>query len=157
MTIALVTGAQRGIGKAIALELARRDFDVTALDYEVTAALRTVVDEIEALGRRSIALGADIGDIAGHGRILDDAERALGPLGCLVNNAGVPVLKRGDLLDVTPESYDRCLRINTRGTFFLTQAVAKRMVARPAAAGERRVIVTVTSCGVDGGLLISKF
>jgi NAD(P)-dependent dehydrogenase (short-subunit alcohol dehydrogenase family) len=145
VSIALVTGAQRGIGKAIALELARSGFDVAALDYQVTDELRGVVREIEALGRRSTALGADIADLSGHQRILDGAQSALGPLTCLVNNAGVSVLKRGDLLDVTPESYDRCLQINTRGTFFLTQAFARRMVGRPAQPGERRTIVTVTS------------
>ena len=59
-----------------------------------------------------------------HGRLLDQAEAALGALTTLVNNAGVSVLSRGDLLDVTAESYDRCLAINTRGTFFLTQAFA---------------------------------
>ena len=68
-----------------------------------------------------------IADLSGHQRMLDGAQSALGPLTCLVNNAGVSVLKRGDLLDVTPESYDRCLQINTRGTFFLTQAFARRM------------------------------
>ena len=145
MSVALVTGAQRGIGKAIALELARNGFDIAALDYHVTDELRGVVREIQALGRSSTALGADIGDISAHQRILDGAESALGPLTCLVNNAGVSVLKRGDLLDVTPESYDRCLQINTRGTFFLTQAFAKRLVARPAQPNERGTIVTITS------------
>jgi NAD(P)-dependent dehydrogenase (short-subunit alcohol dehydrogenase family) len=143
--VGLITGAQRGIGKAIALELARVGFDIAALDYDLSDELRGVAREIQALGRRSTALGADIGDISGHRRILDTAESALGPLTCLVNNAGVSVLKRGDLLDVTPESYDRCLQINTRGTFFLTQAFAKRLVARPAQPNERRTIVTITS------------
>jgi NAD(P)-dependent dehydrogenase (short-subunit alcohol dehydrogenase family) len=69
-------------------------------------------------GRRGRAIGADIGDIAGHQRTLDEAEATLGPLTCLVNNASVSVLERGDLLEVTPESYDRCLNINTRGPSF---------------------------------------
>jgi NAD(P)-dependent dehydrogenase (short-subunit alcohol dehydrogenase family) len=145
VSIALVTGAQRGIGKAIAIELARSGFDIAALDYQVTDALREVMREIESLGRRITALGADIGDISGHHRILDGAENALGPLTCLVNNAGVSVLKRGDLLEVTPESYDRCLHVNTRGTFFLTQAFARRLVERGAEPGMRRTIITITS------------
>ena len=82
---------------------------------------------------------ADIGDIAAHGQLLDEAEAALGPLTTLVNNAGVSVLSRGDLLDVTPESYDRCLAINTRGTFFLTQAFARRVLAdRPHGPSQHR-------------------
>lgn len=144
-SVALVTGAQRGIGAAIALELARSGFDVAALDLEVTDELRGVVRQIEALGRRSTALGADISDLSSHQRILDRAESALGPLACLVNNAGVSVLERGDLLEVSPESYDRCLTVNTRGTFFLTQAYARRLVERPAESGGRRTIVTITS------------
>jgi NAD(P)-dependent dehydrogenase (short-subunit alcohol dehydrogenase family) len=144
-SVALVTGAQRGIGAAIALALARSGFDVAALDVQVTDELRGVVRQIEALGRRGTALGADIADLSCHQRILDGAESALGPLTCLVNNAGVSVLRRGDLLEITPESYDRCLAVNTRGTFFLTQAFARRLVERPAEPGARRTIVTITS------------
>jgi NAD(P)-dependent dehydrogenase (short-subunit alcohol dehydrogenase family) len=86
----------------------------------------------------------DISDCAGHARLLDAAEAAIGPLTTLVNNAGVSVMNRGDLLDVTAESYDRCLAINTRGTFFLTQAFARRLLARPAPTGHRS-IVTISS------------
>jgi NAD(P)-dependent dehydrogenase (short-subunit alcohol dehydrogenase family) len=141
----LVTGAQRGIGKAIALELARRGFDVALLDREPSAALNASVEAVHSLGRRAIAIAADISDLASHERLLDETEAALGPITCLVNNAGVSVLRRGDLLEVTPESYDRCLDVNTRGTFFLTQAFARRLLARPAHGGEKRCIVTVTS------------
>lgn len=141
---ALVTGAQRGIGRAIALALARRGFDVALADIEKSEALLDVAAAVRALGRRALPIAADIARIDGHTILLDEAENALGPLQCLVNNAGVSVLSRGDLLDVTPESYDRCLQINTRGTFFLMQAFARRLVARPS--GEvPRSIVTITS------------
>ncbi|MFO1320125.1 MAG: 3-ketoacyl-ACP reductase [Burkholderiales bacterium] len=141
---ALVTGAQRGIGRATALALARRGFDLALVDLEITDALESVAGAVRACGRNALTLAADIGDIAQHGDCLDEAERGLGPIHCLVNNAGVSVLARGDLLDVTPESYDRCLDINTRGTFFLMQAFARRLVAQPA--GDRpRSIITITS------------
>jgi NAD(P)-dependent dehydrogenase (short-subunit alcohol dehydrogenase family) len=91
-----------------------------------------------------VAFAADLADLSAHERLLDDAERALGPLDCLVNNAGVSVLDRGDLLDVTPDAYDHCLNVNTRGTFFLTQAYARRQVRRPAGRAHRS-IVTITS------------
>jgi len=68
-----------------------------------------------------------------------------GTIECLVNNAGVSVMKRGDLLEVGAESYDRCFDINTRGTFFLTQAVARLMVAGQGAGEGTRSIVFVTS------------
>jgi NAD(P)-dependent dehydrogenase (short-subunit alcohol dehydrogenase family) len=140
---ALVTGGRRGIGRAIALALAEQGFDVAVADVVQSEELSAVAAEIRSLGRKSAAITADIGDIAAHGRLLDAAEGALGPLSSLVNNAGVSVLSRGDLLDVTPESYDRCLAINTRGTFFLTQAFARRVLAN--GAGGHRSIINVTS------------
>ena len=143
--IALVTGAGRGIGKAIALALAADGFDVAVNDLEISQGLITVRDEIIAVGRKSVAVAADIGDLAHHATILDEAEAALGPLTTLVNNAGVSVLSRGDLLDVTRESYDRCQNINTRGTFFLTQAFARRLLARPREPGIHHSIITISS------------
>jgi NAD(P)-dependent dehydrogenase (short-subunit alcohol dehydrogenase family) len=141
---ALVTGARRGIGKTIAMTLAAEGFDVAINDVVVSAELDAVAGEIAALGRKSVAVVGDISDAAGHTRMLDAAEAAIGPLTTLVNNAGVSVMSRGDLLEVTAESYDRCLDINTRGTFFLTQAFARRLLARPAPASHRS-IVTISS------------
>ncbi len=143
--IELVTGAGRGIGKAIALALAAGGFDVAVNDLELSQDLISVRDEIIALGRKSVAAAGDIGDLAHQSDILDATETALGPLTTLVNNAGVSVLTRGDLLDVTRESYDRCQAINTRGTFFLTQAFAKRLLSRPRMPGIHHSIVTVSS------------
>lgn len=137
---ALVTGAQRGIGRAIALRLAAAGLDVAVLDREKTAELEAVAASIRALGRRGVAIAGDLADIGRHGAALDEAEALLGSsLDCLVNNAGVSVLTRGDLLDVTPESFDRCIGTNTRGTFFLMQEFARRKSSK------RRVMVTVTS------------
>jgi NAD(P)-dependent dehydrogenase (short-subunit alcohol dehydrogenase family) len=140
---ALVTGGRRGIGKAIALALAEAGFDVAVADVVASDELSDVAAEIAARGRKSAAIVADIGDIASHGQWLDEAEAAVGPLSTLVNNAGVSVLSRGDLLDVTAESYDRCLAINTRGTFFLTQAFARRLLQNESTG--HRSIVTISS------------
>ena len=122
---AFVTGARRGIGRAIALALAGAGFDVAVNDVADSEELRKAAGEISALGVKAVAVVGDISDISSHEIMLDKAEAALGVLTTLVNNAGVSVQNRGDLLDVTPESYDRCLNVNTRGTFFLTQAFAK--------------------------------
>ena len=143
---ALVTGAARGIGRAIALALARAGYDVAVNDVAEGAELRATVAEIAALGVKSVALIGDISDVSSHGAMLDKAEAALGPLTTLVNNAGVSVQSRGDLLDVTAESYDRCLNVNTRGTFFLTQAFAKRL--KPSTS--HRSIVTISSANAIG-------
>jgi NAD(P)-dependent dehydrogenase (short-subunit alcohol dehydrogenase family) len=141
--VALVTGASRGIGRAIALELARNGFDLALNDVSTSEDLNAVVDEISASGARALAVPFDVSDLDAHRNALSQIEASLGPLTTLVNNAGVSVLSRGDLLDVTAESYDRCLAINTRGTFFLTQAFA-REVLKVRADGHRS-IVTVSS------------
>ena len=143
----LVTGARRGIGKAIALALAEADYDVAVTDVVADSDLRDVAKQISDMGMKSAAIEADISDINSHNRILDEAEAALGPLTTLVNNAGVSVISRGDLLDVTPESFDRCININTRGTFFLTQTFAKRLREVPSHC--HRSIVSVTSANAN--------
>jgi NAD(P)-dependent dehydrogenase (short-subunit alcohol dehydrogenase family) len=144
--VALVTGARRGIGKAIALELARAGYDVAVNDVAPSEELDAVVSGIEQLGGRALASIADLGDIRSHDAWLSEVEQALGPVDCLVNNAGVSVLSRGDLLAVTPESYDRCLNTNTRGTFFLMQAFSRRLLNQnTASASARRSIITITS------------
>jgi len=143
---ALVTGAARGIGRATARALAEAGYDVAVNDLEAGEALAETARLVEAAGGRAAAVPADSAAIEGHEALLDAAADGLGRLDCLVNNAGVSVLSRGDLLDVTPESYDRNLTINTRGPFFLTQAFARRLVAAgPAPDGPPRAIVTVTS------------
>jgi len=143
MGVAVVTGAQRGMGKAIALALAEEGFDVAAVDLELTPALKETVSEIQSKGVKSIALACDIADLSSHGTILDQTHQMLGPLTTLVNNAGVSVKTRGDLLDVSPDSFDHCLNINTRGTFFFTQAFARRV--RDTVTPCHRSIITITS------------
>ena len=143
---ALVTGARRGIGRAIALALAGGGFDVAVNDVTDSEELRATVGELSAHGVKSIAVIGDISDLAVHKAMFEKAETALGPLTTLVNNAGVSVKSRGDLLDVSPESYDRCLDVNTRGTFFLTQEFAKRL--QPSTS--HRSIVTISSANAIG-------
>ena len=143
---AFVTGARRGIGKAIALALAGAGYDVAVNDVADSAELRATTADISALGVKAVAVFGDISDIAAHAAMLERAETALGSLTTLVNNAGVSVQSRGDLLDVTPESYDRCLSVNTRGTFFLTQTFAKRL--KPSK--DHRSIVTISSANASG-------
>ena len=146
---ALVTGARGGIGRAIALALAGEGFDVAVNDMTMSEELRTAAVEIASKSVRAHAVIGDISDLAAHARLLDEAEAALGPLTCLVNNAGVSVMSRGDLLDVTPQSYDRCLDINTRGTFFLTQAFARRLLDRERDPARHHSIVTVSSANAS--------
>jgi NAD(P)-dependent dehydrogenase (short-subunit alcohol dehydrogenase family) len=147
MGVAIVTGAQRGMGKAIALALAADGFDVAVVDLELNPALKDVEASIRALGVKCVALACDIGKLDQHQAMLEAAEAALGPVTTLVNNAGVSVKSRGDLLDVTPENYDFVLNINTRGTFFLTQRFARRV--RDTVTPCHRSIITITSSNVS--------
>jgi 3-oxoacyl-[acyl-carrier protein] reductase len=142
---ALVTGAGRGIGRAIALGLAGAGFAVAVNDVADGPDLAATVAAVAALGARTGAVVADVADLDAHEAMLDAAERAVGPLTTLVNNAGVSVARRGDLLEVTPDSFDRCHRINTRGTFFLTQAFARRLLARHRPEDLHHSIVTISS------------
>ncbi len=143
--IALVTGARRGIGAGIAGALARAGFDLVLLDQVRDAAAESVLATIAGLGRRGHFITADIGDIEGRAALVQQAFDCLGPVDFLVNNAGVQVDRRGDLLDVEPASFDRVMDINLRGTFFLTQAVARQMLARTSAAPHPRSIITISS------------
>lgn len=125
--LALVTGARRGLGRAIAVALAARGFDLALNDLETGADLDETGRQVEGEGGKAVLLPGDIADLDIHQQLIAEAA-ASGPLNCLVNNAGVSVLERGDLLDASVESFDRCLTVNARATFFLTQAFAKHLL-----------------------------
>jgi NAD(P)-dependent dehydrogenase (short-subunit alcohol dehydrogenase family) len=142
--IALVTGGNRGIGRAAVLALAARGFDIAFSDLAETDDTARTRREAEARGARVGFAAGDIADLESHAAIVEAAYALAGRLDVLVNNAGVSVALRGDVLDVTPESFDRVLGVNLRGTFFLTQRAARRMLA-DAAPPYPRSIVTITS------------
>ena len=125
--VALVTGARRGLGRAIALALAGRGFDLALNDLEDSDDLRETARQVSETGAETITLPADIADLDSHQWLIDQAA-AFGPVTCLVNNAGVSVITRGDLLDAGVESFDRCITVNTRATFFLTQGFARHLL-----------------------------
>ena len=127
---ALVTGGGRGIGAAIAVALATAGFDVAIASGEREDEAGDTLARVRAAGARILYCEYDISRIEQHRGLLERIRRDLGDLYCLVNNAGVTSLRRGDLLDLTPESFDRTLGINLRGTYFLTQAIAKDMLER---------------------------
>jgi NAD(P)-dependent dehydrogenase (short-subunit alcohol dehydrogenase family) len=144
--IAFVTGARRGIGRGIAYALADAGFDVVVNDMLDDAATRETLEAIGAKGRRAAFVQGSIAELPAHAKLIQAAFSAFGTVDCLVNNAGIQVKVRGDLLDVTPESFDEILAVNLRGTFFLTQAVAKRMLAERRSPGDPpRSIVTISS------------
>lgn len=143
--VALVTGSSRGIGLGAACALAREGFAVALNGPADDAELAAALESVRALGAEAAAVPFDVTDLADHDAALARAEAALGPLTTLVNNAGVGVLKRGDPLEVSEESWDRCLAVNAKAMFFLTQAFAKRLLARERDPGLFHAIVNVTS------------
>lgn len=143
--VALVTGSSRGIGLAAAEALAREGFALAVNGPAEDDELKAAVARIAALGVPVVAAAFDVTDIGGHEAQLAKIEAALGPLTTLVNNAGVGVLKRGDLLEVSEASWDRCLTVNTKAMFFLSQAFARRLLSRERPAALFHSIVNVTS------------
>lgn len=149
--VAMVTGGRRGIGRGIVLAMAGAGFDIVVVDVQHDELAAETLAEIEKkTGRHAVFLAGDVADVERHPMLVDAAFRAFGNIDCLVNNAGVQVANRGDLLDVTVESYDRVMGVNLRGTFFLTQAVARRMVREKTRSDAvSRSIVTISSVNVD--------
>ncbi len=142
----IVTGAARGIGRGISLTLANAGYTVCAVGTRPCEDenVRKYLDELTAVSPDSFYLSGDISDRDDRLRIAEEAFANLGEVDALVNNAGVAPNVRNDILDMTEESFDRVTDINLRGTFFLTQAVAKRMIAQKPAEF-RRTIVFITS------------
>ncbi len=145
----LITGASRGIGLAAAIELAGSSFDVALNGPTDDEELDNAARKVAATGAKVVKIVADVADTASHDRMLDEAERKIGPLSALVNNAGVSVASRGDLLDVTEESYDRCMAINARAPFFLSQAFARRLISRDRDDGRFYCLINVTSSNAN--------
>jgi NAD(P)-dependent dehydrogenase (short-subunit alcohol dehydrogenase family) len=123
--VAIVTGGGRGIGREIALELARAGADVAVNHYEDAERAQATVAEIEALGVRAAAVAADVGDAAAVRRMMEEVTAGLGSPDILVNNAGVQTWT--PFLDVTEAEWDLVIRTNLKGCFLCTQAAARSM------------------------------
>jgi 3-oxoacyl-[acyl-carrier protein] reductase len=126
--VALVTGASRGIGRAIALALARRGADVAVNARRELEKAEDVADEIRALGRRSIVVGADVSVAEEVRRAVATVEQALGPIEVLVNNAGIARPLAVEHLSL--QDWDETLAVNLTSMFLVTQAVLPGMRAR---------------------------
>jgi 3-oxoacyl-[acyl-carrier protein] reductase len=149
--LALVTGASRGIGRAVAVELARLGFDVagnsrTFDPADKSAALFETQALVEAAGASFLPVAGDVGSVEDHARMVQIVLDRFGGIDLLVNNAGVAPENRLDLLETTEASFDRVMSINLRGPFFLTQRVARHMIGRRRQGTENRFgIIFITS------------
>jgi 3-oxoacyl-[acyl-carrier protein] reductase len=125
----LITGGRRGIGRAIAYAFAEKGHDLVVNDLAEDEAARETLAGIVARGARGAFVAGDIANIEAHEDLLRRSSAAFDGLDVLVNNAGIQVAKRGDMLEVTPASFDRLFAVNLRGPFFLTQALARLWLA----------------------------
>ncbi len=125
--VAIVTGTARGIGAAIAAKLGADGFEVAHLN-------RTP---------RANEFAFELGAIETHEAVVAEVIARYGRIDCLINNAGIASPKRGDFMDLEPQTFDTVMSVNLRGTVFFTQAVAKAMIA--AKADQRRSIQFITS------------
>ena len=127
--VALVTGASRGIGRAIALAFAEAGSDVAVCSKGTeTRLLEDVVEEVRRMGRRSMAILADTSRRTDVERMVEDVAARLGAVDILVNNAGI--LIRGPLLEMTEEQWNKIMDVDLKGYFLCSQAVGKKMVER---------------------------
>lgn len=139
--VALVTGAGRGIGRALALGLAGAGADVV-LASRTAAQLREVAGEVERLGRRAHVLTCDLSQVAETSRAAAEALRVAGQVDILVNCAGTMV--RVPTLEATEPDWERTFALNVKGTFFLSQAVAGQMLERGSGS-----IINITSVAAE--------
>ncbi|MYE89437.1 SDR family NAD(P)-dependent oxidoreductase [Candidatus Poribacteria bacterium] len=124
---AIVTGSSRGIGRAIAIELARQGTDVLVNYNNNREAAEEVKKTIEKLGQKAVIVQADVSDLAQHQELLDTAVDAFGRVDILVNNAGITRI--ADILEESEEDFDILIKTNLKAPHFLTQRVANYMIA----------------------------
>ncbi len=125
--VVLVTGAGQGIGRATALAMAKAGAHVAVADIN-GAKVRETAAEVTKLGRRSLAVEADLGSVADIDKMVTAVVAEFGHIDTLVNNAGVT--RRADIMDLTEEDWDRIHRVNAKGVFFCLQRVAREMIKR---------------------------
>jgi glucose 1-dehydrogenase len=127
-TVAIVTGGNSGIGKAIVLALAAEGANIT-IDYVADeAATEELEAQVAALGDQSIGVEADVSKVEDLQRLIDETVKAFGRLDVMVNNAGIET--RTSVLETTEAQYEKVMDINLKSAFFATQLAAKQMIAQ---------------------------
>lgn len=146
---AVVTGAGRGIGLAVARQLGMDGCRIIITARGSAEDNQKAIDALRACGIEAAYVQADILFAKDRRRIVEETVRLYGRIDILVNNAGVAPLERADLLDMSEESFDRVICINTKGTMFMTQLAAKQMLSQERTDGIRGYIVNISSCSAE--------
>jgi len=148
--VALITGAGRGIGLAIAKSLAAEGYDIAVGDLHEEEKVAQALQSLKDRGAEVLYCRADVSDAAARRRMLTTIRERFGRLDVLVNNAGVAPKVRADILEATEESFAWVMRINLQGPYFLTQAVAKWMIEQKKADPEfAGCIVNISSISAE--------
>lgn len=146
--VAMITGANTGIGQAIAVSLASAGADIVAV-------ARSSLNETQALiaqqGRRCICLPADLSDTGVINKLVSDARAQAGSVDILVNNAGI--IKRNDAVNYTEADWDAVMDVNIKSVFFLSQAVGRHMLA----VGQGKIINIASMLSFQGGLRVAAY
>jgi len=149
--VALVTGAGQGIGRAIALRLAKDGADIALVDLKDDK-IKMVAEEIKALGRKAVTFTADVSDRDAIFAAVDYAEKQLGGFDVIVNNAGISQVN--PLLKVTPQEVDKIFKINVQGTLWGIQAAAEKFKARNQ---KGKIINAASIAGHEGFALLGVY
>jgi 3-oxoacyl-[acyl-carrier protein] reductase len=144
--VALITGGTRGIGYGIAQMLAREGWQLVLTGQRSADAASYAVKELQRVAPRVLYIAADMADAAARAALVDQIRSRYGAVNALINNAGRAPRVRQDLIEATEESFEELIRTNLQGPYFLTQALARDMLARRQTDPEfRATIVFVTS------------
>ncbi len=147
---ALITGAGRGIGRAIAVGLAAEGFQVAVNYHSNSSAADEALELCRAAGApKAVAVQADISIPAEASKLLETVEAELGQVDVLINNAGRAPSERADILEASRESFDDLLSVNLAGPYFLTQAVARTWLADTESATRRRAVAFISSISAE--------
>ncbi|MBN2317847.1 MAG: 2-dehydro-3-deoxy-D-gluconate 5-dehydrogenase KduD [Acidobacteria bacterium] len=147
--VAIVTGASRGLGRAIALGLAEAGADIALVDI---LDMKDTGTQIEKLGRKCIAVKADLGRKESAEEIVRETVKGLGGIDILFNNAGI--IRRAPFADFTEKDWDDVMNVNIRGLFFLSQAVAKTMIEQGRGG---KIVNTASMLSFQGGILVPSY
>lgn len=145
---AIITGSGRvnGIGFAVALELCEQNYNIVLVGVSDKTKAQPALDILKEKNVEAIYVQADISKTDDREKLLKETLDEFSQVDVLVNNAGVAPLVRADLLEMSEESFDRVISINTKGNMFLTQLVAKQMLKQEVKGKKRGTIVNISSC-----------
>lgn len=147
--VAIISGGRRGIGLGVAKSLAADGFDIALTGLGEPVENDPALAELKSLGTKGIYVQSDLARLETHQQAISAITDAYGRIDCLVNNAGIASVVRGDFLDLRPENFDTIINTNLRGTVFFTQAVLKAMLGQPEKFPRSVINITSVSSGMS--------